>query len=196
MIGIADRILWIFYQVFVKICSGSWYEDPVRIYSYIKRGSSHENNKISQNPKLTHPAKASIRVQFQFLCIPVLRIFLQLFQDSFRNFSRRSVSNPDKTMPIRTRILTGKYKDLVMLFEDYYLPYSVAFISWESLKEYFRIINLKDPAKVDSESFSGFVQVPAQTFFWIENVGSYQDLLSILLVILTRIKKRSRSRFY
>jgi hypothetical protein len=125
-----------------------------------------------------------------------LRIFLKLFQDPVQNFSRKNLSKPGKTMPIRIRILTEKYKDLVMLFEDYYLPYSVAFISWESLQGSFRIINLKDPAKVDSESFSEFVQVSVQTFFWIENVGSYQDLLSILLVILTRIIERIRSRFY
>jgi len=47
------------------------------------------------------------------------------------------------------------------------------------------------PPKIDS----GFLQVPNQIFFWTENLGSDQDLLSILFRILTRIIERFRSRF-
>ena len=49
---------------FAKILSGfrqdlgkSLYQDPFRIYSPIRQGSWQENNKISQNTKLTNPAK-------------------------------------------------------------------------------------------------------------------------------------------
>ena len=117
-------------------------------------------------------------------------------QDPAQNFVRISVSRHCKIMPILIRILIGKCKDLAKIFAGYCLLYSALLISSENLEWSFRIMNLKDPDKFHWEFFSRFVQVLAQIFSWIEITGSYQDSVSILFTILTRLIERIWSRFY